>query len=472
MDEIVARLLGEIGGSLGWEPPPAAAAVAVAVAVTGRGRLASVFRVTELAVASIGAAGVALARLVADGGAVEVPEVVVDRALAARWFASSFRPVGWDVPPAWDPLAGDYEGTDGWIRLHTNAVRHREAALRVLGVGPDPASVAGAVARRSVGELEGAVVEAGGAAAAMRSSAAWAATAPGRAVAAEPLVHHEPAAPGVGVWRPGIGASQPLAGLRVLDMTRVLAGPVGTRLLAGWGADVLRIDPPGWDERALEPEVTLGKRCARLDLRDADDRRHWWSLLAGADVLVHGYRPGALEALGVGADARAERCPGLVEVTLDAYGWTGPWRGRRGFDSLVQMSTGIAAAGKEAAGAMRPVPLPVQALDQATGYLVAAAVLAGLAERLRTGRGSIRRTSLARTARLLVDQGPAPAGGEDLEPDAAVPADVPEETVWGSVRRLSPPLRVAGAPLVWALGARPLGHDRPTWSAGPAAPSG
>lgn len=183
-----------------------------------------------------------------------------------------------------------------------------------------------AVSRWGVNELERAVVEAGGTAAAMRSVAEWKAHPQGEAVSAEPLVHHRSGItePARSAWHPVPGERRPLTGLRVLDMTRVLAGPVATRLLAGWGAEVLRIDPPDWDEPGLVPEVTVGKRCARLDLRNDDDRRRWWELAAGADILVHGYRPGALQGLGLGVPERDERCPGLVDVSLDAYGWSGP----------------------------------------------------------------------------------------------------------------------------------------------------
>jgi crotonobetainyl-CoA:carnitine CoA-transferase CaiB-like acyl-CoA transferase len=172
----------------------------------------------------------------------------------------------------------------------------------------------------------------------------------------------------------------------VLDLTRVLAGPVATRFLAGYGADVLRIDPPGWNEPGVIPEVTLGKRCARLDLTQAADRATFETLLAEADVLVHGYRPAALERLGYSEAYRRQRNPSLIDVALDAYGWTGPLAGRRGFDSLVQMSCGIADHGMRRQGAGKPVPLPVQALDHATGYLIAAAVVRALIARLSDGR--------------------------------------------------------------------------------------
>jgi crotonobetainyl-CoA:carnitine CoA-transferase CaiB-like acyl-CoA transferase len=167
--------------------------------------------------------------------------------------------------------------------------------------------------------------------------------------------------------------------------------------MAGFGADVLRIDPPTWDEPGVVPEVTLGKRCARLDLRSSADRAIWLELLRRADVLVHGYRADALDNLGLDARTRRDIRPGLVDVSLNAYGWSGPLRNRRGFDSLVQMSAGIADAGMRLLAKDRPTPLPFQALDHATGYLLAAAVVRGLTQRIATGRGFEARASLDRS---------------------------------------------------------------------------
>src|SRR4051812_33965644 len=371
-----------------------------AVRVLGTGSLPSIYPVSDLAVASIAAAGASLAGLIGDPR-----EIVVDRALAAHWFHLSIRPDGWQPPSLWDAVAGDYQSADGWIRLHTNAPHHRAAALRVLGVdgdGADRADVAAAVARWRADELESAVVDAGGAAAAMRSIEQWREHPQGRAVRTEPLVGHELTEHGTEPFDlPGLQSDRPLAGVRVLDLTRVLAGPVATRLLAGWGADVLRIDPPDWDEPGVVPEMLLGKRTARLDLTVDVDRARFAALLAGADVLVHGYRADALELLGFGSDVRGRIRPGLVDVTLDGYGWSGPWSRRRGFDSLVQMSCGIADEGMRTLGRDRPTPLPVQALDHATGYLMAACAITGLANRRAGGRGSRWRASLARTAELL-----------------------------------------------------------------------
>ncbi len=426
--------------------------------------LPSAFAVSDLAQASIASASQALATLMSIRTGRPAPRVIVHRELASAWFGTSIRPRGWSLPPMWDTVAGDYATTDGWVKLHTNAPHHRSRALEVLDVADDRHAVASAVLTWRSDELETAIVDAGGAAAAMRTLDGWRNHAQGRALEGEPLVSFE-AASASGEFDHRWGSDdRPLAGLRVLDLTRVLAGPVATRALAGWGAEVLRIDPPDWDEPAIVPEVTLGKRCARLDLRTEQDVDRFVLLLRSADVVVSGYRSDALERLGLGADRRRAIRPGVVDVSLDAYGWTGPWARRRGFDSLVQMSTGIADAGMTAAGARRPTPLPVQALDHATGYLVAAAALSGLTFRLNEGRGSTWRTSLASMAQVLIDVGMDGRGlGNDWSDVRIEPSGPTEKTAWGDASRLPPPVEVQGAPLHWSSPARPLGSDEAAW---------
>lgn len=412
---------------------------------SGAGGLRSAFDVTGLALASVGAAAGEVAALA--GG-----EARVDRRAALQWFAMSLRPIGWQMPGMWDPIAGDYKAADGWIRLHTNAPHHRAAALSVLDCASERGAVTEAVSGWQAQALEEAVVAANGCAAAMRELAGWAVHPQGAAVAQEPLV----------AWRAITASARSvrLRGLKVLDLTRVLAGPVATRFLAGFGADVLRIDPPGWEEPGIEPEVTLGKRCAGLDLRQSDDRARFEALLRDADVLVHGYRPGALDRLGFGARARTRLNPDLIDMALDAYGWTGPWAARRGFDSLVQMSCGIAAEGMVQFGADRPRPLPVQALDHATGYLMAATVLRAL--RLRaTGQVMSARLSLARVAALLISGGVA-VSDEGLQPETEADlAPQIEQTSWGPARRIRFPVSLNGEAPHWS---RPAGRFR----AGPA----
>jgi CoA-transferase family III len=460
-DAIANAMLREIWAALGGD-----VAKVAGLDFTGTGDLPSVFAVSELAAASVGAAALAAAELIAAGnGGGPPPKVSVDRRLSSMWFSSSIRPQGWKSPPPWDPIAGDYRTSDGWIRLHTNAPHHRDATLAVLKVEANKESVANAVKAWRKTALESAIVAQGGCAAAMRSFEDWAEHPQGEAVAREPLFHVVETDASPPHWT--VPRERPLARIRVLDLTRVLAGPTASRFLAGLGADVLRIDPPWWDEPGLVPEMTLGKHCARLDLREPAQRARFEELLSEADVLVLGYRSDALGRLGLDAARRQQIRPGLVDVALDAYGWTGPWRGRRGFDSLVQMSSGIADAGMRLMNREKPTPLPVQALDFALGYCVAAAALRGLTRRLTTGRGCEVRSSLARIAHLLVGQSAAVTCASPLAPEQPDDlSDWEEATVWGPARRLRPPAAIEGAPLAWDRPARPLGSDPAAWNRG------
>jgi hypothetical protein len=452
---LIERLWRETGGSDAARPQ---------LALSGpRDVLPSVFAVTTLATASVALATLAAAELLAARAGAEPHAVQVDRAHATLAFRREVyaAPVGEEMPPLWDPIAGDYAARDGWIRLHTNYAHHRDPVPRVLGVAPDRSAVAAAVARRDRDALEHDVVGAGGRAAAMRDLDAWRAHPQGSAVATEPLLARNVSdAPR---WRPAAPV-RPLDGVRVLDLTRVIAGPVCTGFLAGWGADVLRIDPPGFpDVPALLPETTAGKRRAFLDLRSSEGRTTFEDLLRTADVLVAGYRGGALDALGLGDAELRARHPALVVATLDAHGWSGPWAARRGFDSLVQMSSGIAARGQEVYGSERPHPLPAQALDHATGFLLAAGVCRALTARL-DGTATTVRTSLARTAALLSSL------GESVDPRTPAPTaddvapwleEVP--TRWGPLRRVRQPGGIAGLAPVRGTEPGPLGSHVPEW---------
>jgi crotonobetainyl-CoA:carnitine CoA-transferase CaiB-like acyl-CoA transferase len=431
------------------------------VMVTGEGSLPSIFAVSDFATAAIAASGLALAEWT-EAGTGTAPDISVDRRLASLWFGFSIAPQGWELPPAWDPVAGDYPCADGWIRLHTNAPHHLKAALGVLGSAAEREAVAAAVATWRGDELEAAIVANGGCAAVMRSQKDWAEHPQGRSVLAEPLMRMEKGAGAAG-FAQHFDASRPLNGIKVLDLTRVLAGPVATRFLAGFGADVLRIDPPSWDEPGVVPEVTPGKRCARLDLKNHAGRDRFKALLAEADVLVHGYRSDAMDTLGLGPDVRASIRPGLIDVSHDAYGWSGPWVNRRGFDSLVQMSCGIAAAGMAVAGADKPVPLPVQALDQGTGYLLAAAAVRGLTLRQTQETGSRWRTSLARVGGFVASCPQGPVGARVGKPEASDYADDIEQTAWGPALRLRSPVKLGDAVMRWERPAGELGTSRAEW---------
>ncbi|CAN5799344.1 CoA transferase [soil metagenome] len=476
---------------LGGDPSLASTVVSTGPDVV----LPSVFDVTGFASAAAGAAALAVAELWATRTGSAVPAVSVDRVGACASFLGEalFQPVGWERPAIWDPIAGDYRCADGWIRLHTNYASHRDAALRALGLDPtleaDRDQVASLVAERSGDELEQAVVDAGGCAAVLRTAEQWRASPAGLATSGEAPVRLGDPVPitgGTGVDLGSPPGARPLAGIRVLDLTRVIAGPVATRYLAAHGAEVLRIDPPGFAEvGALLPETTLGKRCASLDLRDAADRARFEVLVATAHVVVGGLRPGALDGLGYGPAGLRALNPSIVTVSHDAYGWGGPWAGRRGFDSLVQMSTGIAAAGTAAArsaadrpaavaaGAAavgttvgadgdRPVPLPAQALDHGVGHLLAAATCRALTRLVQTGAAAAVQGSLVGAANHLLA---APVDGGLAAEPVSWPADllVPVDTAWGPSRRVPLAGDIAAHPPSFAVAPAPLGTATPTW---------
>ncbi|MEM6158943.1 CoA transferase [Erwinia sp. P6884] len=429
------------------------------VKFTGTQRFSSAWPVTELASASIALATQAAADLAG------IPhQVEVNNRLASRWFQRSFIPLNRTVPDLWDPFSGDYEAGNGWLRLHTNLPHHRAAMAQVLGEHTSRAGVEKAVSVWDKTALEQAIVDAGGCAAEMRSLAQWQQHPQGVSVASEALIAQalQPEAPAP-AWQ--LSPARPLIGVRVLDLTRIIAGPVATRFLAGLGAEVLRLDPPGWEEPSLEEELTLGKRCARLDLKSAAGRERFETLLAKADILVHGYRADALSALGYDTEARQKLSPGLVDIALNAWGWSGPWRNRRGFDSLVQMACGIADLNRQWVHRSSPAPLPVQALDHATGYMMAAAALEGMRQRRLHNTGFTARLSLARTASLLT-RFPCPDAPRTENLGSPQPYDESVETEitpWGIGYRLHSPVWLPGTPVVWSRAASRLGAAEPCW---------
>jgi CoA-transferase family III len=311
-------------------------------------------------------------------------------------------------------------------------------------------------------DLEDAVVTAGGCAAAVRSRERWAEHPAGRSAATAPLVAREPAIECLvprGLPMPAsrstpAGRSKPASGVRVLDITRVIAGPVAGRTLAALGAEVLRIDSPALPELpAQHLDTEAGKRSAFLDLADAERRE---ALLAGADVVLTGYRDGALSRFGLRPEELAERHPHLVQVSLSAWGTEGPWAGRRGFDSIVQAACGIAVicAGEDET----PGALPAQALDHATGHLIAAAALMGLARRACGHVLAPARLSLSRTAAMLLRARPP----ESEHSDATGKADPRRHSVgYGELTLIAPPGKLDGVPLAWEHGPRLLGSDAP-----------
>ncbi|AKZ54945.1 hypothetical protein SAM23877_1896 [Streptomyces ambofaciens ATCC 23877] len=394
---------GHVWSALGGDP----ALVDAVSEVVRPGVLDARLPVRDLARACVGACALAAAELAARrAGWPEVPGVRVDDgAVAAAFTSERHLRVGGREPVAFAPLSRLWRTADGWVRTHANYPHHRERLLAALGAPGDVDALEAMLAGRSAAEVEESVYAAGGLAVALRTPGQWAASGQGAAVARRPLVERGrlDASPARVLSSPAPRSPSasllPAAGLRVLDLTRVIAGPVATRVLALLGADVLRVDPPGMPELPDQHADTgFGKRSATLDLAARQDV--FEDLLGSADVVVTGYRPGALDRFGLSPEALAERRPGLVVAQLSAWGAYGPWARRRGFDSLVQVATGIAAI-EGAAG--RPGALPAQALDHGTGYLLAAGVLRALTEQSYEGGGRYVRVALARTATWLTD---------------------------------------------------------------------
>lgn len=452
----LAALLAEAG------LPDALAAHAV---LTGaEPALPSSFRIGVAAQASIAAAGLAAAALhAARGGPAQ--RVAVEMAHAAAEFLSErhLRLDGSAPPDPWNDLAGAYPTRGGgMVRLHTNFPHHREGIVRLLGGAGTRAEVAAALAARDAEAFEDEATAAGLCVAALRSFAEWDAHPHAAAIRAAPLVEIASVADAPPRPLPPL-AARPLAGLRVLELTRVIAGPVAGRTLAAHGAEVLHVSAPHLPAiETLVLDTGRGKRCAALDLRDPAGRARLLALARGADAFLQSYRPGALDALGFGAAALAAAAPGIVVAELSAHGWAGPWAGKRGFDSLVQTATGFNAAEAEAAGTPPPRPLPCQPLDHASGQLLALGIMAAWRRRAAEGGSWRVRVSLARTGLWLRSLGRQDGFGA-APPDPA-PFCVGCDTAWGRMRHVAHAARLSETPAFWARPAEPLGASPAAWA--------
>ncbi|UXY19032.1 CoA transferase [Streptomyces cynarae] len=439
--------------------------------VVREGALPSRLPVREVARACVGVCALAAAEWGARrAGLSAVPEVRVDDGAVATAFHSERQLlVDGREPVNFAPLSRFWRTADGWVRTHANYPHHRKRLLGALGLAADTSveTVAAALAERSSFEVEESVYAAGGLAVALRTPGEWAAHEQGRAIAAHPLVGRErlDEAPVRPVVPLGGEPLLPAAGLRVLDLTRVIAGPVATRTLALLGADVLRIDAPHLPELLDQhADMDIGKRSAVLDLRAAADRRTFEELLAEADVVVTGYRPGTLDRFGLSFEQLAERRPGLVVAQLSAWGAYGPWGERRGFDSLVQVATGIAVT---EGSAEQPGALPAQALDHGTGYLLAGAVLRSLTEQTEEGGTRAVRLALARTAAWLTDGTTRDTGSAQAAYDGPASWLAETDSALGRLRHALPPVRFAGGPVDWARPPGRWGKDPARWDGAP-----
>ena len=439
-----------------------------AVTLTGdEPQLPSSFRVAAAAQVSVAATALAAAEIwkMRSG---EVQDVAVDMRHAVVECRSEryLRVDGKPPPPAWDAIAGVYKTRDGFVRLHTNFPHHRDAVCKVLNCKPERDAVQAGLMQWDGEAFETAAYAGGCVVAFMRSHEQWSATAQARALAGLPLISI--AKIGEAAPKPWPKGERPLGGIRVLDLSRVIAGPVAGRTLAAHGADVLLIS--GAELPAI-PWLTIdtgrGKLTSFVDLKTGQGRATLRDLLSEADIFSQGYRPHGIAALGFSAEDAARINPGIIYVTLSAYGAAGPWVGRRGFDSLVQTATGFNHAEGQAAGVDGPKELPAQMLDHATGYFMAFGAMMAKARQAREGGSWHVQVSLAQTGRWLWNLGRV-AGGldtRDLTGEAVTRFIEELGSGFGALRSVRHAAILSKTPAFWARPAMPLGSHPPQWPA-------
>ncbi|WP_144148177.1 CoA transferase [Paraburkholderia sp. BCC1884] len=431
--------------------------------------LPSVFRVGSLASATIAATGLAAVEYgrLRSGHRQQVT-VEMRRALAS-FRSERYLRIDDGPPPALrDPVMGFYATRDGrWIQLHTNFPHHLQGVLNVLGCANDRDSVAAAIRNWDGATLDQTLADAGLCAALIRTPDEWAALEQAHAIAALPLFEIERIGDAPPEPPRTAAGDRPLSGVRVLDLSRIIAGPVAGRALAQHGADVLMVNGPHLPNIApLVIDNGRGKRSAVIDLRDATGRETLHGLVGGADVFLQAYRPGALASRGFGPEELARVRPGIVYVSVSAYGHEGPWAQRRGFDSLVQSASGIAFTERQAAGWDEPKHLPCQALDHATGYLAAFGAMTALARRATEGGSWHVRVSLVQTGRWLQSFGLLPDGWKapDVTLDDVRDCLATTQSEFGSILAVQPAEQLNETPAFFALPPARIGAHEAQWA--------
>jgi crotonobetainyl-CoA:carnitine CoA-transferase CaiB-like acyl-CoA transferase len=454
----------------GWRHDPSAE-----VSFTGGADpvLRTPFRVGLAGAATLAASGLAASHLweLRTG---RRQQITVDlRQAAASLRSGTYMKLGdGAVSAARNGIMGFYPSRDGrWSYLHCNFPNHRAAALKVLGVDEDREAVSRAVANWDAADLEEAIIAAKGAGGVVRTAAEWAEHPQGKAIAAAPLM--EIVRIGDSPPEPLPHGDRPLHGIRVLDLTRVLAGPTCARTLAEHGADVMKISAAHLPNLGYQEwDTGHGKLSAQLDLRQPEALETLRALVSEADVFSQGYRPGSLAARGLSPEELAALRPGLVYVSLSAFGHTGPWANRRGFDTVVQAVSGMTVRQGEVLPGKIPGPqfYPLSAIDYCTGYLMAFGAMVALARRAQDGGSWLVRISLAQVGKWIVDLGEVSASSL-----ATVPAEFDAHDLdrWsmttvtpsGPLRHLKPVVQMSETSARWARPSVPPGYHRPEWPA-------
>ncbi len=465
--EVPLRLspVTSIWGAAGLDP----AALARLQLTGSEPALRSSFPVATAAQASLAVAALAATEIGKARNGLE-QQVGVDLVDAALECTGRFTLDG-TAPDVWDKIAGLYRcgraGQGEWVRVHTNFAHHRDGLLRLIGLPEGPQAtreqVGAALAAWRAEALEDQAAERGLVVARLRSFDEWDRHPQSAAVAGLPLVEIERIGDAAPLAWPDLALeAPPLEGLRVLELTRILAGPVAGRTLAAYGADVLLVNSPKLPNIDAIADTSRGKRSAHADLHVPSDRSAFAAALSSAHVLLQGYRPGGIAALGFGPEAVAALRPGIVCVSLSAYGRTGPWAGRRGFDSLVQTATGFNDAEGTAAGGAEPKALPMQVLDMASAFLLAFGTEAALLRQRREGGSWHVQVSLARTALWLRSLGRVADGFKAPAPDFASRMEA-SDSGFGRLLAVRHAARFSATPARYRRPSVRPGTDRLAW---------
>jgi len=371
-----------------------------------------------------------------------------------------------NAPPVdpWDKIAGLYSTGDGrHVRLHTNFPHHRDGVLKLLGCDYSREAVQKALEGWEGEKFETAAANAGLVATMTRSFAEWDESPQGKAIAALPTFTIEKI--GDAPSQPLPAGDRPLSGVRVLDLTRVIAGPVCGRTLAVHGADVMLVTAPHLPQiMSLVMDSGRGKLSTFVDLRETAGRDTLAKLTRDADIFVQGFRPGAVSGHGFTPERAAQLRPGIVYVSLCAYSHEGPWSGRRGFDSLTQNANGINIAEAEAAGAKTPKPLPCQALDHAAGYLMAFGAMTALMRRATEGGTWHVRVSLAQAGQWIRSLGRIDGlSSPDPTDDDVRDRMYEHDSGFGRLTTVKHAAMLSETPARWERPSVPLGTHKAEW---------
>ena len=429
------------------------------------------FRIGDTSTAALSAVGLAVSDLwESKTGRKQRVSVDARRATASLRSGKYMQMDGAGVSTERNMVMGTYPTKDGrWSYLHCNFPNHRAAALSVLGVNEDRDEVTKAVAKWDAFDLEEAIIEARGAGGMVRSMEEWAIHPQAAAIASLPLMDIVKIADSPPEPLPD--GSRPLSGVRVLDLTRVLAGPTCARTLAEHGADVMKITAGHLPNIGYqEYDTGHGKLNATLDLRDGRQMETLRGLVRQTDVFSQGYRPGTLGGRGLSPEELAELRPGIVYISLSAFSHEGPWASRRGFDTVVQTVSGITQRQGELFPGAIPGPqfYPVSAIDYLTGYLMAFGGIVALNKRIHEGGSWLVRISLAQVGRWLVSQGEIPETrlkdvASEFTPEEIASWLMVSETPMGNLGHLRPVIGLSESAPRWSRPSVPLGYHDPVW---------